>query len=55
MILAYIDPNSGSILLQVIAAGAMGSVLYFRNAVWYCIRRLMFWKAKNEPLDDSES
>ena len=35
---AYIDPASGSILLQVILAGAVGSVSYFFRPIWRFFR-----------------
>ena len=37
--LAYIDPGSGSLLLQILIAGIVGSGVYFRNQV----RGLMTW------------
>jgi hypothetical protein len=30
--LAYIDPGSGALLLQALAAGAVGALAVFRNA-----------------------
>jgi hypothetical protein len=30
--LAYIDPQSGTLLLQMIAAGVLGALAYFRRA-----------------------
>lgn len=37
---AYIDPVSGSILLQVIAAGVLGAFGYFFRPLWRVARRL---------------
>jgi hypothetical protein len=37
---AYIDPVSGSILLQVIAAGVIGALGYFFRPLWRFARRL---------------
>ena len=38
-LLAYIDPGSGSLILQTIIAGAVGALVFFRNA----IGRLLGW------------
>jgi hypothetical protein len=32
-LLAYIDPASGFILLQVIAGGVIGAIVYFRQTI----------------------
>jgi len=37
--LAYIDPVSGSILIQAIAAAMVGTVAFFRKSIWSVIRR----------------
>ena len=37
--LAYIDPVSGSILIQAIVAAAAGAVAFFRRSIWAIIRR----------------
>ena len=37
---AYIDPVSGSILLQVIAAGVLGAIGYFFRPLWRIARRM---------------
>ena len=31
-VLAYLDPGSGSLILQVIIASALSGLMYFRNA-----------------------
>ena len=36
--LAYIDPVSGSILIQAIVAAAAGSVAFFRKSIWRVFR-----------------
>ncbi len=38
--LAYIDPASGSILLQVIIAGTLGAFGYFFRPIWRFFRML---------------
>jgi len=35
---AYIDPFSGTILLQVIVAGVVGCVAFFRKTIWRAAR-----------------
>jgi hypothetical protein len=37
---AYIDPASGSILIQVIIAGALGAFGYFLRPIWRFFRML---------------
>ena len=37
--LAYIDPVSGSILIQAIVAAVAGSMAFFRKSIWSVIRR----------------
>ena len=45
MILAYIDPGSGSILIQVILASCVGGVVMF----WNKIKSLFVRKKPEEP------
>jgi hypothetical protein len=40
LLFAYIDPVSGSILLQVIIAGIIGAIGYFFRPLWRFVRRL---------------
>jgi len=50
---AYIDPNAGSFLLQVLAplgALAVSSLVYFRNKI-----AKVFKKKQSPPTDQSES
>ena len=37
--LAYIDPGTGSMLLQLIIAGAVGTVAYFRKFIFGLFRK----------------
>jgi len=46
--LAYIDPVSGTILLQLIIAGVIGVVGFFRRAILGTIRRLVGIKSATE-------
>lgn len=38
ILLSYIDPVSGSILLQVILAGIIGCIAFFRRSIWGLFR-----------------
>jgi hypothetical protein len=38
--IAYIDPGTGSFLLQFLMAGIVGVFLYFRNGIKRLLRRL---------------
>jgi hypothetical protein len=44
-LLAYIDPGTGSFLLQMLIAGIVGAVAYFRKAVFGLFHR----NKANEP------
>lgn len=37
---AYIDPVSGTLILQLLIAGVIGTIAFFRKYVWLGIRRL---------------
>ena len=47
-ILAYIDPMSGAVLLQLIFALVAGTAAFFRHTLFGGIKRL-FSKQHNEP------
>jgi hypothetical protein len=49
--LAYIDPVSGSILIQAIVAAGAGTVAFFRKSIWAIVRRL--GGRKDEPAPPS--
>ncbi|HNR94774.1 MAG TPA: hypothetical protein PKM67_10125 [Kiritimatiellia bacterium] len=53
MILAYIDPGSGALILQLLMAGIVGAGVYFRRAI---ARIFGFRKKKPEdqPRADSD-
>ena len=44
MLFAFIDPNAGSLLWQILAAGAVGSMLYFRTLLWHLVSLRFLWK-----------
>ena len=45
--LAYIDPNTGTLVLQMIIASFVGAGVFFRRT----IGRIFGWKRKNPPPD----
>jgi hypothetical protein len=45
--IAYIDPVSGSILVQAIVAAGAGTVAFFRKSIWAIVRR--FSGRSDEP------
>jgi hypothetical protein len=49
--LLYIDPGSGSLLFQILIAGIV-SVLFFFKRI---IRKLMFWRKQSNKLNDKFS
>jgi hypothetical protein len=49
--LAYIDPVSGSILIQAIVAAGAGTVAFFRKSIWAIVRRVT--GRKDEPTPPS--
>lgn len=44
--LAYIDPMSGAIVLQLILAGIIGAIAFFRGSILAVIRTLLRIKPK---------
>jgi hypothetical protein len=51
--LLYIDPGSGSYLVQVIIAAILGAAFYFKN-LWAKFKAL-FFKSKNEDQPKNEN
>ena len=49
-VLLYIDPGSGSYLVQVIIAAVLGFFFYFKN-LWFRIRS--FFKKDKKKLDSA--
>ena len=43
----YIDPSSGSYIIQMIIAGVLGSLFFFKNA-WLRFKYFLFPKKKVE-------
>jgi hypothetical protein len=50
--LLYIDPGSGSYLIQVIIAAILGALFYFKN-LWWRIRAFFGGKKKDNSKNDS--
>ncbi|MEI2738318.1 MAG: hypothetical protein V9F01_05990 [Chitinophagaceae bacterium] len=51
--LLYIDPGSGSYLVQVIAAAALGVAFFFRNIRAYI--KSIFTRTSKKPNDNNPS
>ncbi len=49
--LLYIDPGSGSYLVQVIIAGVLGAVFYFKS-LWWKIKSFFTRNKKDNPSKD---
>jgi len=48
LFLLYIDPGSGSYLLQIIIAGVLAVFFYFRNA-WLKVKSVFKKKSREDP------
>ena len=53
--LAYIDPVSGSILIQAIVAAAAGSVAFFRKSIWRVFRHFSGGEPPSPPAPPTPS
>jgi hypothetical protein len=51
-ILLYIDPGSGSYLIQLIIAGVLGALFYFKT-IWWKIKSF-FTRSKPEDSSNKE-
>jgi hypothetical protein len=51
-ILLYVDPGSGSYLIQVLIAAIVGALFYFKNLWWKV--KAFFWKPKKEDTTEGE-
>lgn len=52
-ILLYVDPGSGSYLIQVIIAAILGALFYFKRG-WQWIKAL-FWRPKKEDVNENDN
>jgi hypothetical protein len=53
IVLLYIDPGSGSYLVQVIIAAVLGGLFYFKN-LWLKIKSLFSKSKKETPSGDDK-
>jgi len=51
-ILLYVDPGSGSYLVQVIIAAVLGALFYFKN-LWSQIKAFFTRKKEEPPKNDT--
>ena len=51
-ILLYVDPGSGSYLIQMLIAAILGALFYFKN-IWWKIKAF-FWKSKKEDTEGED-
>jgi TRAP-type uncharacterized transport system fused permease subunit len=52
-ILLYVDPGSGSYLIQVIIAAVLGALFYFKS-LWWRIKTF-FYKSKKEDVEGEDT
>ncbi len=48
MVLLYVDPGSGSYLIQVIIAAILGALFYFKT-IWWKIKSFFHKEKKEDP------
>lgn len=51
IIFLYIDPGTGSLLLQILAGGFLASLMFFKR-IWYGI--FSFFKGKGQKENEEE-
>jgi hypothetical protein len=51
-ILLYVDPGSGSYLIQMIIAAILGGLFFFKNLWWKV--KAFFWKPKKEDTEGED-
>ena len=52
VLLGYIDPFSGAIVVQVIIAGIVSVAAFFRRSLYALAKPLLFWKSSEASSDD---
>jgi hypothetical protein len=50
--LAYIDPASGTLLLQALIAAAIGGVAFFRRSIWRVLTVFSSRREEDQPPTD---
>jgi hypothetical protein len=53
LVLLYVDPGSGSYLVQMIIAGIVGALFYFKN-IWYRLKSFFAGKKENKSASPNE-
>ena len=53
MLLGYIDPGSGQVILQLVIAGIVGALVFFRNIWWKFLGIFTGKKAEQTPTDSA--
>ena len=53
VVLAYVDPVSGYVFLQILVAGLLGGVAFFRKWIWKTIG-LITGRGSSEPESAAE-
>ena len=51
-IFLYVDPGSGSYLIQAIIAAILGALFYFKN-IWFRVKTF-FFKPKKEDVPEND-
>jgi hypothetical protein len=54
-VFGYLDPGSGSVLLQALLGGIAGAVVAVKMFGKRVFRTLMFWKKDEEPAEAPEA
>lgn len=55
VVLAYIDPVSGTILLQLIIAGVLGCMGFFHRTIWRVCRAIVGHPQTEKETEKTES
>ena len=53
MLLGYIDPGSGQVILQLVIAGVVGALVFFRNVWWKLLGIFTGRKTDQTPTDSA--
>lgn len=54
LMLGYIDPGSGTLLVQALIASSVGSLIVFRDVIWGFVSRVIPTKASSETTPQVE-
>ncbi len=53
LIQLYIDPGTGSLLLQIVVGGLLASAMFFKR-IWYSIFYFFKKKENTDPTEDED-